>query len=543
MLLHSEAISEPTPGPLPPGTAGSLRYSRRQTVVNAATSWADMICQGVLGVLLVPLLIDRLGKDGFGVVCLLNVIIIYTSFADLGVRGAIGRDLSERVARNDARGFTSLLTMSVLLLLSVSGVLSLGLFIFRGSLVRLLEVPPSLEAAATSLIPFYCGGMLTLGFITPIFSSATAALNRFDVVNVIRMLITLAGNIILLFFLPHGPQAIYVWCFVLVATQLALFLVTLLSFVRICRPYLTSFSLPSFESMLSLVSFGGKVFGLTFFSMMGTQADPVILSAFMGPGAISIYNPAVRISAMVRPMVMVLAQTLCPMATSHHATNNTEQMQALLLKGTRYTMLFGALATVGVMSLAKPFCQLWLGGVLGEDALRVASILMLVAMVDFVDYAAGTQWPVLVGTRKIDFLLATTVPFTVVNLVLSIVLVGYAGVGISGVIIATLITSLLRRPLVIWHTASQCGVPLSTYITYSYVPALGITIVLAVIGVLVNASQPIRGWPTLMIHAGVLAVAWSPMAILFGIPKEDRVWLARACRGYVRRLAASSGGL
>jgi len=68
------------------------RFSRRQTILNAPTSWADMICQRVMGLLVVPLFIERLGKDGFGLVCLLNVIIIYSSSADLGIRSAIGRD-------------------------------------------------------------------------------------------------------------------------------------------------------------------------------------------------------------------------------------------------------------------------------------------------------------------------------------------------------------------------------------------------------------------------------------------------------------------
>lgn len=514
-----------------------LHHSRRQTILNAVTSWADMICQGVMGLLLVPLFIARLGKDGFGLICLLNVIVIYSSFADLGVRGALGRDLSALAAQGDKRGFSTLLMTAAMLLMAIAGVLTCGFFIFRDPLARALQIPAELMPTAMKLIPAYCGGMVMIGFLTPVFASAVSAINRFDLVNVIRAAITLAGNLATLLLLPAGSNAMTWWCGLVLATQAALLVVTFCAFLHYCRPLLSFVRIGSFAPLVSLMHFGGRVFGLTFAGMLGTQTDPVILSAYMGPGAVAIYNPATRISAMIRPMVMVLAQTLYPVTTFHHANNDADRMRMVLLKGTRYTMLLGVLATVGVISLAKPFCNLWLGSTMGAEAASVGGILMIVAIIDLIEYAAGTQWPVLLGQRDIDYLFRIQVPLTVVNIALALVLVGFLDAGIKGVLLATLVVAAIRRPLIIRHTAKRCNVCIPAYLRYSYGPAAVVMTLLALIAAFFHVCIPTHSWACLAVHAVLLASAWLPLAVVFGMTPEDRESLAHSANQVLRLMA------
>ena len=495
-----------------------------------------------MGLLLVPLLVGRLGKDGFGLICLLNVIVIYSSFADLGIRGALGRDLSTLAAQGDKRGFSTLLMTAAMVLMVIAGALTCGFYVFRDPLARALRIPANLMPTAVELIPAYCGGMVIIGFLTPVFASAVCAINRFDLVNVIRGAITLTGNLLLFFLLPTGSKAMAWWCGLVLLTQAAILVVTFYAFIRYCRPLLSFVQLNSYAPLLSLMHFGGKVFGLTFTGMLGTQTDPLVLSAYMGPGAVAIYNPATRISAMVRPMVMVLAQILYPVTTFHYAGNDADRMRTVLLKGTRYTMLLGALATVGVIALAKPFCALWLGNSMGAEATRVGEILIIIAIIDLFEYAAGTQWPVLLGQRQIDFLFGIQFPLTIANLILSILLVGFTNIGITGVLLATLVVTTIRRPLVIWHTAARCAVRLPEYLSFSYAPAVIVMFLLATVAGTLHLFVPTDSWPWLTIHAVLLLTAWLPLTIAFGITPEDRVSLSLSARQLVRRMTAFVAG-
>lgn len=519
-----------------------VHHSRRQTILNAATSWADMICQGVMGLLLVPLFVARLGKDGFGLICLLNVIVIYSSFADLGIRGALGRDLSAFAAQGDKRGFSTLLITAAMLLMAIAGMLTCGFYVFRAPLAHALQVPADLMPQAINLIPAYCGGMVIVGFLAPVFTSAISAINRFDLVNTIRAAIALAGNLAILAYLPSGRDAMAWWCGLVLATQAVILLVTFCAFLHYCRPLLSLVRITSFAPLSSLMHFGGKVFALTFAGMAGTQTDPLIISAHMGPAAVATYNPATRISAMIRPMVMVLAQTLYPITTLHHTTNDADRMRTVLLKGTRYTMLLGALATVGVISLAKPFCALWLGSAMGGDATNVAGLLVILALIDLLEYAAGTQWPVLLGQRQIDFLFRTQIPSALVNIGLSIFLVGYTPLGVAGVLVATLLVSAIRRPLIIWHAASQCDVSLRTYLGFSYAPAAVVITGLAIVAAALHAFVPTSSWLWIAIHSAFLATAWIPLTIAFGLTPDDRGGFGHAACGLFRRMTSFVGG-
>ena len=520
----------------------TFKPSRIQTILNAATSWADMICQGVMGLLLVPLYVAHLGKDGFGLVCLLNVIVIYSSFADLGIRGALGRDLSALVAQGDNRGFSRLLMTAAMLLTAIAGTLTFGFYVFRDPLARALQIPADLTPKAVELIPAYCGGMVIIGFLTPVFASALSAINRFDLVNVIRGALTLVGNLLLLFLLPAGSQAMDWWCGIVLVTQAAILAVTFCAFVHYCYPLISFVQLNSFAPLLSLMHFGGKVFGLTFAGMLGTQTDPLVLSAHMGPGAVAIYNPATRISAMIRPMVMVLSQILYPVTTFHYASNDTDRMRTVLLKGTRYTMLLGALATVGVIALAKPFCTLWLGNSMGAEANRVGELLVIIALIDLLEYAAGTQWPVLLGQRQIDFLFLIQWPSTLANIALSIFLVGFTPLGITGVLSATLLVSAIRRPMVLWHAASRCNVSVRTYLGFSYAPAAVVMTVLAVIAAALRTFLPADSWGLVALHSVLLATTWLVLTIAFGLTPDDRESLGQSAYGLFRRMTVFVAG-
>ena len=174
----------------------------------------------------------------------------------------------------------------------------------------------------------------------------------------------------------------------------------------------------------------------------------------------------------------------------------------------------------------------------GIEATRIGGILILIALIDLLEYAAGTQWPVLIGQRDIDFLFRIQVPLTAVNIALSMLLVGFTDTGITGVLIATLVVAAIRRPLVLWHTATRCNVRIPAYLSFSYVPALVVmTLLLLLVGVL-HAFIPSHSWVWLTVHAVLLATAWLPLTLVFGMTAEERVLLAQL----VRRMTAFAVG-
>src|SRR5258708_28811355 len=144
-------------------------------------------------------------------------------------------------------------------------------------------------------------------------------------------------------------------------------------------------------------------------------------------------------------------------------------LQDGLIRGTRYTVLLGFLpwAVLGVFS--EPIPRFWLSGALGSDYRLAGHVLAGWVIVELLTTTAGgAQWPIFLAVNKLRFLAWSQVPFAVLNLTVSIILVAWTSVGLLGVVVGTIVAALIRRPMLIIYAARACGLSTSTYVVIAY---------------------------------------------------------------------------
>ena len=71
----------------------------------------------IVAIFSIPILIDALGADGFGILAIAWMVTGYFSFLDLGVGRALTKMLSEKLGRNDFEGIPSLIWTALMLTL------------------------------------------------------------------------------------------------------------------------------------------------------------------------------------------------------------------------------------------------------------------------------------------------------------------------------------------------------------------------------------------------------------------------------------------
>lgn len=102
----------------------------QQIVGNMLSGWGLTLVRAVIALVIVPFLLHHLGVEGFGLIGLMMVIISFANVSELGLRGALGRELSEKNAKNDVVGFQSLSSTALVLHLVISILVSfLGWFL------------------------------------------------------------------------------------------------------------------------------------------------------------------------------------------------------------------------------------------------------------------------------------------------------------------------------------------------------------------------------------------------------------------------------
>jgi len=491
-------------------------------LLNTATNWAARLTTAVVSLLLVPFLLQILGKQAYGLIALVGVIVSMTAIADLGLRGAMSRQLAEQVARKDTQRFNELFSSGVLYFAMVGTIGAAACFMLTPLLARAFNVSDDLFPDAVFLIRWFGSASILFSFLLPACNAVLVANNRFDVPNNIGTVIGLAQGLTIFGVLATTGAGLRGWAAVML-TSMALQVLLSWRFARKIWPDLRlRWSYVRRDAFASLFSLGGKLFLLQLTGLLAVHADPIILTRILGPASVALYRPAAILSTSFQGFVNALSEQLHPLATAYHTTERLKELQSILLRGTRYTLLMGIPVCVLLGIFAEPITRVWLSRSLGDEYRITAMVLGGWALIDLATYAAGSQWPVLLGMNRLNFVIWTQLPSAVVNIVVSVILVRYTTLGVVGVVVPTVVIGLLRRPVMVVYTAMVVGLRPREYFVQSYLRPLLVLLVLAAAAGCIMAVAPPRTLMGLLTASALIGALWVACCWLLGFDEQDR---------------------
>lgn len=476
----------------------------------------------MIGLVLVPFLLGELGREGYGLVALVATIVAFAEIADLGLRGALGRHLAEQVATKDVRRFNELASSAMAFYLTAGIVLAVACMLLAPLLVRAFNVSDALRTQAVFMIRWYGGFTIILAFIRPVYGAAITSNKRFDLLNYVSIGQGILSGIGLFLVLGLTKAGLYGWAAVVLLFQVASMEALRRIAHRVNPGLRIRLRLFSRSAMRALFALGGYVFLLRIVQLVSLQSGPLVLSVLMGPAALALYSPALRVTSVAGPFVGALARQLYPLATGLHVTGQTKRLQAVLIRGTKYTFLMAIAVYVLLGIFAEPIARVWLERSLGPDYRTVAWVLMGMAVVHLFMYTAGTQYPVLLGMTRLKFLAWIQLPLVPINILASIVLVRYTSLGVLGVVAATLAVMLIRRPIVAAYAARSCGLSVGSFFLKSYFRPFIVLVILGGAGVALRLLVDPSSLPALAACALIMGVLWLGLCAFVGFNQEDR---------------------
>ena len=499
------------------------RNSIRQIAYNLLTGWAAIVVRTGLALYIVPFLLSRMGQESYGLLGLLGVFVSLANTADLGLRSALGRELSEHRARNDGTAFRELVSTAFALYICLALLIAALGWMIAPRFVVWMRVSDSLRPQALLLTRIYGTVSVLLSFTTPVFSAALSSGHRFDIINSVQIVVGTLSSVAVIVAVSIAKDALWAWAVVMLSMQLMTLASMFVAFKKYCPAAGVRTKHIKPRRLGPLLRLGGYMYSIQLTQALSEKSDPLVISYFFSPAGVALYTPGGRLSQLIRPIVTMLSDQLYPLTTRHHISHEREKLQRLLLLGTKYTLLLGSLFSAGLIVFAIPFCRLWLEKSLGDDYRTAALVLIGWAMADLTTYAAGAQWPVLLGMKRLRFLVWTQLPFAFLNLALSVYLVGFTSLGIPGVLVATIAIGLIRRPLLIWHTAHLTGLSLRSYLRESYGrPLLCFTLTL-IVGTCMRLLLPAApSWITLGASVLLTATAWGFLCFYVGLSDIER---------------------
>jgi len=172
----------------------------------------------ILALFFIPSLIKGLGEERFGILSLAWIVIGYFSFFDFGIGRSLTKIISEKIGLNQTEQIPVLFWTSLLIMLSISLLVSIGMVLIVPSLVDIFNISKEMHQETQST--FYA-----LAISVPIVSTTAGlrgvleAYQKFGAVNLLRISLGI--------FTFLGPLL------VLIITNSLFWIVIVLIFIRI----------------------------------------------------------------------------------------------------------------------------------------------------------------------------------------------------------------------------------------------------------------------------------------------------------------------
>ena len=438
--------------------------SDKQTELTSGYRMARNVLWNLLGtgapllvaIIAIPMLIEGLGTERFGVLTLAWMVVGYFSLFDLGLGRALTKLVSEKLGKGQSDAipaliWTAMTLMAVLGLLGAVVLAALSPWLVVGVLKISVELQPE------TLTVFYL-----LAVSIPIVISTTGlrgileAHQRFGLVNAVRIplgVITFLGPVAVL---PFSNSLVPVVAVLMIAR-----LVSWCAYAALClhvEPALR-YSVSIHRAMVRpLISFGGWMTVTNIVGPLMIYLDRFLIGAVVSMTAVAYYTTPYEV---VTKLWIIPGAFMGVMFPAFAAALVQDRARAALLFGRTVSYIFFSLFPVVliIVTLAHDGLTLWIGS---EFAANSTLVLQLLAVGVFINSLAQVPFGLVQGGGRPDLtakLHLFELPFYLLILWWLLGTYGIVGVAIAWVIRVTVDALLLfimaRRLLAVTHSFEQ----------------------------------------------------------------------------------------
>jgi O-antigen/teichoic acid export membrane protein len=368
------------------GSSARARLSSGFVIVkNAAISIGSAGLVAVMGLVAVPLLVDRLGASKFGIISLAWVVIGYASILDLGLGRALTRMTADRLGAGRPQDIPPLFWTALISLTGIGIVLGGIVAALSGWITgSFLNLGGSLthEAQVTFIL---LGCSVPFVLLSSALSGNLEARQRFDLTNGVSVplsFLSFFGPVAIAYFTTDLPVVVLAVCLSRVLASLIYFVICL----RV-DPLLRKRHPVERRELVVLIKFGGWVTIASIANGLMASLDRVLIGAVVSAEAVAFYATPYEISKQILFVSGTFASVLFP-GFAANVGRDRERTELLFSRGVRASLV-GLFPLVLIAStFAHEILQLWINSEFADHGGPVLELLPLGILVNGIAYVA-----------------------------------------------------------------------------------------------------------------------------------------------------------
>ena len=390
----------------------------------------------LISFILIPLTIDYLNPTKYGIWITLTSVIGWFSFFDIG----LGNGMRNKFAIAKAEGKEVLARTYISTTYALITVISVILFFLFFIVNQFLDWGKILNTSTDILelekLVFIVFSVFCFQFVARLINAVFLADQRPAMSKAINTLASIISLIVVYILIKTtNGSLLYLGASFSIINLLIPFLVGVWVFNTSYKKYKPSLKFIDFKYARELLSLGGAFFLGQVAALIVFSTDNIIITQLFGPEEVTPYNIALKYFGVVTVTFTIITSTFWSGFTEAYHQNDMDWIKRIIKKVTQ--LWFGAIfILIGMVVVADTVFDLWLG----QDKIKVPFLLSLF-MASWVAVSSGASiyGNFVTGISKMRLALYHSVFVAIVNIPLSIYLASNFNLGVSGVILATLI--------------------------------------------------------------------------------------------------------
>jgi len=481
---------------------------------NLTTRYVAIAVEAVVGVLMMPFNVSHLGASAYGLWALTASITMYFSVLDLGYGGALVKFIAQYRAWRQRDALNEILSTMFVVFSGVGVVTFLVTLVVASQFGRVFNVTPDQIRTGQSLL-LITSGYIAIRFAASIFGAVVYGFQRFYLNDLISIGSSIAVALTNVVVLQRGGDLV-----TLVSATTMVRVLSLGGFVLtgfLVYPGLrVSTRLFRRERLREVTGFSVYVMVLDWSAKLNYSADALVIGAMVSTSAVAVWTVGERLAQVSAQLAGQLTGSLFPLVVDSDAAARGDRLRDIMIHGTLLSLALAVPICTGLAVMAGPIVDAWMGPRF-QGSVVVVRLLLCVVLVRI---GAGSATVILRGAGQHRLLAITNATTAIVNVLLSIALVG--PLGIAGVAIGTLLPVTVGIAFVLFPRACvRVGVSARDMVRQAIWPAvwpaLGLVAVLWVGSPL--AGTRLSGLAVLLVIAGLV---YQALFLGLAIPVAER---------------------
>jgi O-antigen/teichoic acid export membrane protein len=409
----------------------------RSLLLAAGTNWAAFAATLLVSFFLAPYLVYHLGEARYGVWCVVESILAYFTLFDLGIAACLVRFVAKFNA-TDERTELNKIVSACLVIFSVAAVVVL---LLGAPLV--LFVAPGLDrklGEAGDVFPFMLLMLVNLALTLPlsVFPTIFDGLQRFGTKSSVRLFflgLRVAGIV----YASETRPGLWSLAVVFTITNLLEHAVMALLAFRFLPGLRISHRLVDRETFHRVKGYSVDAFLAMLAGRITVQTGAIVVGGFLAVASAGHYAIAARLVDMAKNLLRSATTTLTPAVSEREANGDFDGVRRVLLDGTRWVLYLVLPIHLGMLFFGSPFLERWMRGAQFADWCYPAVVILSATLT--IGVAQSVAARILYGMGRLRLFARLALAEAVLNLVLSLVLVGQYGV--EGVAVAVAVPNVL----------------------------------------------------------------------------------------------------